>query len=88
MKWLINECLDTSFPVAQRYDTSGGSRISRCGAPTSDVGTFRQKCVQKRKNWILGGAGGDPLDPQMDTVLTRSAKILIKWVNHFGKIFV
>ena len=43
---------------------SGGSRISRWGSPsgggtpTSDVGTFRQKCMYKRKNWILLGRGG------------------------------
>ena len=32
------------------------------GAPTSDVGAFWQKHMQKRKNWILfvGGAGGAP----------------------------
>ena len=35
------------------------------GAPTSDTGAFRQKRMQKQKNWVPGGAGGFPLDPPL-----------------------
>ena len=43
----------------------------RWGAPTSDVGAFRQKRMRKRKNWVpLGGGGaavppGPPMLPRM-----------------------
>ena len=41
---------DPGFPVG------GGG-----GAPTSNVGAFRQKHMRKRKNWIpLGGVAGAP----------------------------
>ena len=44
------------FRFCRKSKSSSGSRISRWGgAPTSDVGTFRQKRMQKRKNWILLG---------------------------------
>ena len=42
--------------------TSGRSRISHWGAPTSDAGTFQWKCMRKWKNWILLG-GGVPAAP-------------------------
>ena len=42
---------DPGFPV-------GGG-----GAPTSDVGSFRQKCMRKRKNWVGGAHWRRPLDP-------------------------
>ena len=56
--------------------SGGGSRISRWGgggapthwgAPTSDMYTFWQKHMQKRKKLILlgGSASGAPLDPPM-----------------------
>ena len=53
---------------------SGGSRISRWGAPshwgapTSDVGAFWQKHMRKQKNWIpLGGMCQQRLlDPPMN----------------------
>ena len=62
-------------------DFIGGSRISRGGgvdplggAWTPNAGTLRQKCVQKRKNWVPSGgacAGGTPpLDPPMDFKFT------------------
>ena len=43
---------DPGFPIV------GGGVLSRWGGATSDVGTFRQKCMQKWKNWILLGVGG------------------------------
>ena len=39
---------DPGFPSEE-----GGAPSHWWGAPTSDVGTFWQKCMQKRKNWIL-----------------------------------
>ena len=63
---------DPGFPVG-----GGGGAPSRWGVLTSDVGTFWQKCMRKRKNWILlvvvvGGGGARrrrPLDPPMRNVL-------------------
>ena len=51
---------DPGFPV-------GGGAEPLGGVPTSDVGTFWQKCMRKQKNWILlgGRAGGTPLDLPM-----------------------
>ena len=40
----------------QDFPLGGGGVRSHWGAPTSDMGTFRQKHVQKRKNWIPLGA--------------------------------
>ena len=57
------------LPVADPGFPVGGG-----GAPTSDVGTFWQKCMRKRKNWILLGgahADGPPMDPPMITYSER-----------------
>ena len=43
MQWQIQD-----FPL-------GEGRRAVGGAPTSDVGAFRQKHMRKRKNWILLG---------------------------------
>ena len=51
---IVNHCFE------QHTFVSCGSRISRWGAPTSDVYAFQRKCMQKQKNWILlGGARSD-----------------------------
>ena len=66
MKRLIRLLLsvaDPGFPIG-----GGGGAEPLGGAPTSNVGTFRQKCMRKRKNWILLGAARAlpaPLDPPM-----------------------
>ena len=47
---------DPGFPVGRGHRAVGG-------APTSDMGAFRQKHMQKRKNWILLGGGRAPAAP-------------------------
>ena len=44
---MIKPVADPGFPVG--------------GAPTSNMGTFWQKCMRERKNWIL--LGGAPAAP-------------------------
>ena len=51
--------VDPGFPVGRGADPLGG-------APTSDVYTFWQKRMQKRKKLILLGGGCMPAMPPLD----------------------
>ena len=59
----LNTCsvADPGFPVG------GGGVDPLGGVWTSDTGAFQQKCMQKRKNWVLQGGVhlARPLDPPM-----------------------
>ena len=54
---------DPGFPVG------GGG-----GAPTSNVGAFQQKHMQKRKNWILLGGGGAGSAPWIRQCIANFSK--------------
>ena len=69
--------LESNLPTSSLLKKTSGLHQWRIqdfllgGAPTSDVGTFWQKYMQKRKNWILLGGTRQrrPLDPTMYMVV-------------------
>ena len=65
---------DPGFPV-------GGGRRAAGGATTSDVGTFRQKCMRKRKNWILLG-GRAPAAPPGSATVWANQKCTVTYLSN------
>ena len=58
---------DPGFPV--------GGRGPVRGVWTPNVGTFWQKCMQKRKNWVLYGGGHAPSMPPLDPPMMQKPKV-------------
>ena len=58
--------MDINFDKTQKTGVDPGFVVGE-GASTSDAGTFRRKCMRKRKNWVLlgWGKGWRPLDLPM-----------------------
>ena len=60
---------DPGFPIRGGMVPLGGHVDLLGGTWTPNAGTFWQKCMRKRKNWVPSGEGGvrpaRPLDPPM-----------------------
>ena len=70
---IVNHCFE------QHTFVSCGSRISRWGAPTSDVYAFQRKCMQKQKNWILLGGRALAAPPGSANVCLEFFIVIYRW---------